>query len=119
MVGRISAQDLGLYSDADEAALAHVLQAVRAYAPIRVVVQLGHAGRKASSRAPWDGGTQLRPHEPSGWRTEAPSAVPHADTEDAPVMLDRVGLDRVRGDFAAAGDPRLRAGGGRDGVPRV
>ncbi len=101
-VGRISPQDLGLYSDADEAALDRVLRAIRAYSPIKVAVQLGHAGRKASSRAPWDGGTQIRPDEPDGWRAEAPSAVPHADTEDAPTVLDGAGLDRVRADFVAA-----------------
>ena len=51
--GRISPADLGLYSDANEAALARVLAAIRAHSPIPVALQLGHAGRKASSRAPW------------------------------------------------------------------
>src|SRR5437588_3872706 len=46
--GRISPQDLGLYSSTDEAALARVLEAVRTYSPIKVAVQLAHAGRKAS-----------------------------------------------------------------------
>src|SRR3954465_14863627 len=53
--GRISPQDLGLYSDANEAALARILTAIRAHSAMPVAVQLGHAGRKASSRAPWDG----------------------------------------------------------------
>src|SRR5829696_3369227 len=93
--GRISPADLGLYSDANEAALARVLAAVRAYSPIPIAVQLAHAGRKGSSRAPWDGGEQIRPGEPGGWRTVAPSAVPHARGEDAPSALDRAGLARV------------------------
>ncbi|MFX5611586.1 oxidoreductase, partial [Acinetobacter baumannii] len=76
--------DLGLYSDDNEAALARVLKAVRAYSPIQVAMQIAHAGRKASSRAPWDGGAQIRPDEPEGWQTEAPSAVPHAPSEVAP-----------------------------------
>ncbi len=112
--GRISPEDLGLYSDADEAALARVLTAIRAYSPIKVAVQLAHAGRKASSRPPWDGGTQIRPNEPMGWKTEAPSAVPHAAEEDAPVALDRAGLERVRGDFAKAA--RRAAKLGLDGI---
>src|SRR4051812_14512994 len=87
--GRISPQDLGLYSDENEAALGGVLNAVRAYSPIALAVQLAHAGRKASSRAPWEGGTQIRPDEPDGWKTEAPSPVPHAPQEVAPVALDR------------------------------
>src|SRR6201995_983587 len=48
--GRITPTDLGLYSDANEAALARVLAAVRAQATIPIAMQLAHAGRKASSR---------------------------------------------------------------------
>ena len=64
--GRISPDDLGLYSDEDEAALARVMTAIRATSAMPVAVQLGHAGRKASSRAPWEGGAQIRPDEPRG-----------------------------------------------------
>ena len=108
--GRISPADLGLYSDANEAALARVLAAVRAHSPMPLAVQLGHAGRKGSSRAPWDGGAQIRPDEPGGWKTEAPSPVPHAPDEDPPVALDRAGLDRVRDAFAAAAGRAARLG---------
>ncbi|HEY0218993.1 MAG TPA: oxidoreductase, partial [Afipia sp.] len=59
--GRITPQDLGLYSDANEAALARVLKAVRQYSPIKVAVQLAHAGRKASTKVPWQGGAQIAP----------------------------------------------------------
>ena len=81
--GRITPGDLGLYSDANEAALARVLGGVRANSPIRLGLQLAHAGRKASSRAPWQGGAQIRLGEPGSWRAVAPSAVPHAPGEDA------------------------------------
>src|SRR3954449_8551367 len=54
--GRISPQDLGLYSDENEAALARVINAIRTYSPIAMAIQLAHAGRKSSSRAPWEGG---------------------------------------------------------------
>ncbi len=109
-VGRISPQDLGLYSDANEAALARVLRAVRAYSPIAVAVQLAHAGRKASSRAPWDGGAQIAADAPDGWRTEAPSPLPHTGAEEAPAALDRAGLDRVRDAFVAAARRAERLG---------
>ena len=108
--GRISPQDLGLYSDADEAALARVLATVRAHSPMPVAIQLSHAGRKASSRPPWEGGAQIRPDEPEGWKTEAPSPVPHSPEEDAPLELDRAGLDRVRGDFVRATERAARLG---------
>lgn len=108
--GRISPQDLGLYSDENEAALARVLKAARAYSPMPIAVQISHAGRKASSQPPWEGGAQIRPNEPSGWKTEAPSAVPHASDEDVPVALDRAGLERVRRDFVAAARRAARLG---------
>ncbi|MET3478624.1 NADH:flavin oxidoreductase/NADH oxidase [Variovorax atrisoli] len=108
--GRISPGDLGLYSDANEEGLAKVLQAMRAHSPIKVAIQLGHAGRKASSRAPWEGGSQIRPGEPGGWKAWAPSAVPHAPGEDAPIALDAAGLARVRNAFVAAARRAARLG---------
>jgi len=108
--GRISPQDLGLYSDANEAALTRVLAAVRHYSPIRVAIQLAHAGRKGSSQAPWDGGAQILPDAPSGWQTEAPSSLPHAPDEHPPEALDRDGLQRVRDDFVHATRRAARLG---------
>jgi 2,4-dienoyl-CoA reductase-like NADH-dependent reductase (Old Yellow Enzyme family) len=98
--GRITPTDLGLYSEANEAALARVLEAVRRHSPIRLALQLAHAGRKASSRAPWDGGAQIPLGEPGSWRAVAPSAVPHSAGEDTPAALDAAGLQKVRDDFA-------------------
>ena len=108
--GRITPWDLGLYSDANEHALARVLQALRANAPIKIGMQLAHAGRKASSRAPWDGGAQIRPGDPQGWHAFAPSAVPHAPAEEAPIALDTAGLQRVRDEFASAARRAARLG---------
>ena len=100
--GRISPGDLGLYSDANEAALGRVMQAIRKYSPVAMAVQLAHAGRKASSRAPWEGGAQIPPGEPGGWKTLAPSAVPHSADEDTPLAMDRAAMDKVRDDFVTA-----------------
>jgi 2,4-dienoyl-CoA reductase-like NADH-dependent reductase (Old Yellow Enzyme family) len=108
--GRISPADLGLYSDQNEAALGRVIGAVRKYSQIPLAIQLSHAGRKGSSRAPWDGGTQIRPHEPTGWKTEAPSAQPHSPDEDPPEALDRAGMERIREDFARAARRAARIG---------
>lgn len=112
--GRISPQDLGLYSDANEAGLARVLKAIRAHSPIAVAVQIAHAGRKASSRAPWEGGTQIRPDEPSGWQTVSSSDLPHSPGEVPPLALDRAGLAQVRDDFVAT--TRRAARLGLDGI---
>src|SRR5690606_11490973 len=91
-------------------AFARLLKGVRSHSPIPLALQLAHAGRKAASRAPWEGGAQLRPDEPLGWKTEAPSALPHKEGEDTPLALDRSGLERVRSDFANAARRAARLG---------
>ncbi|WP_144633403.1 NADH:flavin oxidoreductase/NADH oxidase [Bordetella genomosp. 13] len=103
--GRITPGDVGLWSDQTEAALAKVVHAIRRHSPIKLGIQLGHAGRKASSQAPWDGGQQI-PLAEGGWIAHAPSAVPHLDTELPPRALDDDGLARVRQAFV---DSALRA----------
>ena len=82
---------------------------IRAVAPIRVAVQLAHAGRKGSSREPWNGG-KLLPQGEGGWRAEAPSAVPHAPDEAPPRALERADLARLRAAFASAAARAARLG---------
>lgn len=108
--GRISPRDLGLYSDANQQALARVLGAVRTYSPIKVAIQLAHAGRKASTNVPWEGGKQIAPGKKGGWQTEAPSALPFANDDNAPVALDADGLKRVRDDFVRAANRAAELG---------
>ncbi len=107
---RISPVDLGIYSDQNEAALTRVIQALGQQSDMPVAIQLSHAGRKGSSLAPWDGGAQILPDAPGGWKAEAPSALPHAEGEDVPEPLDAAGLIRVRDDFAMAARRAVRAG---------
>jgi 2,4-dienoyl-CoA reductase-like NADH-dependent reductase (Old Yellow Enzyme family) len=99
--GRITPADLGLWDDETEAALGKVMGAIRRYSPIRMGIQLAHAGRKASSATPWEGGAQL-PQADGGWLCDAPSAVPYKEGEEPPHALDRAGLDRVREAFVQA-----------------
>jgi 2,4-dienoyl-CoA reductase-like NADH-dependent reductase (Old Yellow Enzyme family) len=108
--GRISPDDLGLYNDANEAALGKILATIRANSPIRIGIQLAHAGRKGSTHAPWDGGAQIRPDEPRGWRTRAPSDLPHAEGEVPPLALDKAGLAAIREGFVAAAKRAVRLG---------
>lgn len=107
--GRITPHDLGLYSEETEQALGRVLDAVGRYARIPLGIQLAHAGRKASSQAPWDGGALLSP-QAGGWVPLAPSPLPHAAGEAAPAELDLAGLARIREAFAAAARRAARLG---------
>ncbi len=107
--GRITPGDLGLYSDDNEAALARVLAALRRHSPMPIGIQLGHAGRKASSHVPWHGGASLTPAE-GAWDTCAPSALPHAPGEPPPLALDDAGLARVKAAFVQAAQRAERLG---------
>ncbi|HEV2612317.1 MAG TPA: NADH:flavin oxidoreductase/NADH oxidase [Noviherbaspirillum sp.] len=107
--GRISAGDLGLYSDATEKALADVLSAVRRHSSMPFAIQLAHAGRKASTRVPWEGGHSVPVNE-GGWIGSAPSALPFADGGEAPEALDKAGLRRVRAAFVATAKRAARLG---------
>jgi 2,4-dienoyl-CoA reductase-like NADH-dependent reductase (Old Yellow Enzyme family) len=100
--GRISYGDTGLWSDANEEAMARVLSSVRRWSEMPIAIQLGHAGRKASTDKPWFGGAQIAPTNPNGWQTVAPSPLPFMEGECPPVELDREGLDRIREGFAHA-----------------
>ncbi|MEA2895894.1 MAG: hypothetical protein QOJ84_1509, partial [Bradyrhizobium sp.] len=108
-IGRITPGDLGLYDDATEAALKPVLSAIRKHAKVAVTMQLAHAGRKASSREPWNGGQQI-PLADGGWVADAPSALPHKDSESAPRAIDEAGLKRIRDAFAATARRAVRLG---------
>ena len=103
--GRITHADLGLWSDATEQALARVLASLRRHSRMPLAIQLAHAGRKASSQVPWEGGQQIAPAQ-GGWQPFAPSPLPHAPGELPPQALDDEGLARVRQAFV---DAALRA----------
>ena len=100
--GRISYGDTGLWSDDTEQAMRVVLESVRRWSNMPIAIQLGHAGRKASTAKPWDGGAQIAPSDENGWQTVSPSAEPFAAGENPPVELDREGLNRIKRAFADA-----------------
>jgi len=108
-IGRITPGCLGLYNDATEAALKPIVASVRKHSKTAVIIQLAHAGRKASSHTPWDSG-QLIPVSEGGWRPEGPSAVPHKEGEAPPLALDATGLKRVRDAFVATAKRAERLG---------
>jgi 2,4-dienoyl-CoA reductase-like NADH-dependent reductase (Old Yellow Enzyme family) len=107
--GRISLGCTGLYSDENEAAMKRIVDFVRTISPIRIGVQLAHAGRKASAQRPWDGRGALQPGE-GAWETVAPTAIPLAEGWPTPRALDRAGMDAVRDAFVSAARRAIRIG---------
>jgi 2,4-dienoyl-CoA reductase-like NADH-dependent reductase (Old Yellow Enzyme family) len=100
--GRISPDDLGLWSDETEESLGRVLSIVRRHSDMPIGIQLAHAGRKASTRVPWEGGKQILPGQPGGWQTVGPSPLPFTTGDHPPIALDSEGLTKVRNAFAKA-----------------
>jgi 2,4-dienoyl-CoA reductase-like NADH-dependent reductase (Old Yellow Enzyme family) len=92
--GRITHGCLGLYSDANEAALARVVGFCRRAGSAALGIQLAHAGRKGSAKLPWEGGGPLSP-EAGAWTTAAPSAIPFDNRWPVPQALDEAGLGRI------------------------
>lgn len=86
--GRITPGCVGLYSEQNFHALKKLVDSLRAVSPIKLAIQLGHAGRKASSHRPWEGGELMTPSE-GGWPTFAPSAIAHKEGELAPKELSK------------------------------
>lgn len=107
--GRITVRDLGLWNDVAESALRPVLSAIRQYSRVSVFIQLAHAGRKASSEVPWEGG-RLLPVSAGGWMPVAPSALPQKSGEPPPAALDAAGMQRIRAAFAASARRAMRLG---------
>jgi len=107
--GRISPQDLGIWTDAQAAALARVVAFVRAQGAA-AGVQLAHAGRKASTRRPWDGSGAVAESE-GGWaRVDAPSALAFADDYLTPHAMTLDDIAAVTQAFVAAARRALAAG---------
>ncbi|MFL5507777.1 MAG: oxidoreductase, partial [Gemmatimonadales bacterium] len=106
--GRISPADLGIWKDEHIDVLACITAFLREQGAV-AGIQLAHAGRKASSARPWEGGRQIRP-EDGGWIPVAPSPLPLRESEVTPHELDRAGIRVVIDAFVAATKRALIAG---------
>jgi 2,4-dienoyl-CoA reductase-like NADH-dependent reductase (Old Yellow Enzyme family) len=107
--GRISPHDLGIYRDEHVDALSRITRFIIAQGGVPGV-QLSHAGRKASTDAPWRGGKPLAPAQ-GGWRpVHAPSAIAFNERSPIPDALDGAGIARVIAEFRDAARRSLAAG---------
>jgi 2,4-dienoyl-CoA reductase-like NADH-dependent reductase (Old Yellow Enzyme family) len=107
--GRITHGCLGLYSDDNEAALARVVAHCRRVGTARLGIQLAHAGRKASSYRPWEGGLALKTDD-DPWETIGPSAIAFGNAWSAPRAMTRDDMERVRDAFVSSAQRALRLG---------
>ena len=106
--GRISPGDTGLWNAAQQAAWQPITRFIRGQGAV-AGIQLAHAGRKASTAAPWLGHGPLTP-EQGAWTTVAPSAMAFDEGWHTPQALDQAGIDKVIADFRASAQRALDVG---------
>jgi len=108
--GRITPACLGLWNDAQAEVLAPIAQAIR-HAGSVPGIQIGHAGRKASARRPWEGDDHIPEDDPMGWTTLSPSAVAFgAHLNRVPRAMTHEDIARVQQEFVTAATRALEAG---------
>lgn len=107
--GRITPGCPGLYNDTQEAAFAKIIAFYRNYGSAKIGMQLAHAGRKASTRAPWQGGTPLSA-EDGAWQTVSPSDIPYAEGWHQPEAFTDAIFARVKSAFVEAAKRATRLG---------
>ncbi|WP_108661702.1 bifunctional salicylyl-CoA 5-hydroxylase/oxidoreductase [Acuticoccus kandeliae] len=106
--GRITPGCAGLYTDEQEAAWQRIVTFVRQHSKTKFCIQLGHSGRKGSTKLMWEG--MDRPLETGGWQTIAPSPIPYFPDSPAPREMTRADMDKVVADFVAATERCVRLG---------
>jgi len=107
--GRISPQDLGIWNEAQAQALEPIVRFLHAQGAV-AGIQLAHAGRKASTAAPFLGGRPIPPTAEQGWEPVAPSALAFSPEHTRPRPLQAADLERIQADFVAAAQRAQGAG---------
>ncbi|WP_448628617.1 bifunctional salicylyl-CoA 5-hydroxylase/oxidoreductase [Geodermatophilus sp. URMC 64] len=106
--GRITPGCAGIYTPEQEAAWARVVDFVHAQSTAKIVLQLGHSGRKGSTKLMWEGIDEPLPE--GNWPVVGPSPVPYSPANQVPRELTRAELDEITGQFVAAAEAGARAG---------
>ena len=106
--GRISPSDAGIWSDAHGEAYQRIAKFIKEQGAV-AGIQIAHAGRKASTAAPWDGGKKV--DEPGGgWETLAPSAIAFDNDYSMPREMTLSDIEQATNDFAVAANRSVEAG---------
>ncbi len=107
--GCISPEDLGIWKDEHIPMLARINAFIKSQGAVPGA-QLAHAGRKASTARPWDGGKPIPPTAPNGWTPVGPSALPFSTGYTTPHALSKAEIAEVVVSFEAATKRAVEAG---------
>ena len=107
--GRITPYDVGLWSDAHIDPLVRVTRFIKEQGAV-AGIQIAHAGRKACTDRPWNGGKPILPGDPRFWQAVGSSPLPFAEGHQTPQELSKAGIREVQDAFRAAAVRALAAG---------
>lgn len=105
---RITPSCVGLHTQDQTDGWRRITDFVHSTTQAKIGVQLGHAGRKGSTKRMWEGIDE--PLETGNWDIVSASALPYAPANTVPAELDRAGMDDVVADFVAAAKNAAEAG---------
>ncbi len=108
--GRITPGCPGLYTPEQEAAWKRLAEFIHAETTAKFCMQIGHAGRKASTCVPWEGGGIDAPLATGNWPIVSASAIPYKPASQTPKAMDQADLDTVKAQFVAAAQMADRIG---------
>ena len=100
----------GLWNEAQRDAFKRIVDFVHANSDAKIAIQLGHAGAKGSTNAPWQGTGADRPLAEGNWPLIAASALPYLPEGAVPRTMTREDMDRVRDDFVRSTQLAAAAG---------
>jgi anthraniloyl-CoA monooxygenase len=106
--GRISPQDTGIWNDEQGAAWRRITDFVHANSRAKIGIQLGHSGRKGSTKLMWEGIDEPLPD--GNWEVCGPSAIPYSAANQVPRSLTTTELAEIRAQFVACAEAAARAG---------
>jgi anthraniloyl-CoA monooxygenase len=106
--GRITPGCAGMYRPDHEAAFKRLVDFVHGQSPAKIGIQLGHSGRKGSTKLMWEGMDE--PLESGNWNLVAPSPLPYLPVSQVPREMTRADMELVKDQFVAATRMAVRAG---------
>ncbi len=99
---RITPGCAGMWNDKHTEAWRRIVEFVHSHSPAKIAMQLGHAGRKGSTKIPWQSDDDDDPLDEGNWPLIAPSPLRFKPKNQIPRAMTRADMDRVRDDFVAA-----------------
>ena len=108
--GRITPGCTGLYTAAQEEAWKRIVEFVHGSSDAKIGVQLGHSGRKGSTKLMWEGIDEPLATPEENWPVVAPSPLPYHERNQVPRELTRAEMNEIKAEFVAAAEAAAHAG---------